>query len=143
MLAHYDKAKIYLEEAMTLAEEPDQRFAIRYWAVLACSNLGQKETIASLLKDFDIQETMGENQAYCKPLQLFAECCELDAMIRFINTESNDREYVTALYAVCVWLESNMRWGEAAELRQNFSHEIETGIALPILQQRQMQIGEI
>lgn len=118
MLAHYDEAKTWLEEALKLAEEPDQRCAIRYWAVLACSNLGDKETVSDLLKAFDEKEAVGEGQAYCKAMRLFAGCCDLDAMLRFVNTESEDHDYVTELYAVCIWLESNMHWGEAAELRQ-------------------------
>ena len=119
MLAHYAEAKTWLDAALEQAEEPEQCCVIRYWTVLACSNLGDKTAIEMFLKDFDEQENVGAYRAYCKAMRLFAGCCDLDAMLRFVNTESDDCDYVTELYAVCVWLESNMRWGEAAELRQN------------------------
>ena len=118
MLAHYEEARTWLMLALEEAEDPAQRCAIRYWTVLACSNLGDTATIQTVLANFDEQEDAGENQTYCKAMRLFAGSCEPDAMLRFLNTESEDHDYATELYAVCIWLESNQRWGEAAELRQ-------------------------
>lgn len=120
MLAHYEAAKVCLDEALALAEEPEERIAARYWNVMACSRLGDTDAVQALLADFDEREgKQGESRAYCRALRLFAGSCDLEAMLRFVNTEADDIDYVTELYAVCVWLESNMRWSEAAEQRRN------------------------
>ena len=119
MLAHYAEAKTCLDEALALAEEPEQRCAARYWDVLACSRLGDTAAVEALMADFDEREgKRGESRAYCRGLRLFAGSCDLEAMLRFVKTETDDIDYVTELYAVCVWMESNMRWSEAAAERQ-------------------------
>lgn len=122
MTAQYAQAKACLESAIAQAdelEEPEQRWIARYWAVLASSNLGDSAEVAALLENFSEQEPAAAScRPYCKAMRLFAGCCDLEAMLRFVNTETDDFDYVTELYAVCIWLEANQRWGEAAELRQ-------------------------
>ena len=119
MLANYEAAKACLDEALALAEEPEARIAARYWNVLACSRLGDTAAVEALMADFDEREgKKGESRTYCRALRLFAGSCDLEAMLRFVNTEADDIDYVTELYAVCVWMESQMRWSEAAAERQ-------------------------
>ncbi len=117
--ANYEGAIELLALAMQLVRDGEMQIAILYWHTMSCYRMGNTALADSFIKEHFCEEMgVGHHTAYLNAIKVCGGISEMDNIVSQLDTEADDLEYVTAMYGVCLWLETAGKAEYAESLRK-------------------------
>ena len=112
LLGHYEAAIDRYEKARPLCED-EMGIAVIYWHTLSCYRIGKPLT---MLDQYHKGMEVGHHTAYEKAMQFCNDLITETEFLTQLESETDDMEYVIALYGYCIRLQHIGRMEEYQEM---------------------------